>query len=90
MGLGLVPGLDLGLELGLGLGLGAASLGPDPEVWQRHSAAALEVGRMAAARARALGPLLRSSAEAGAALRARARRPLAALRRACAGALPER
>ena len=53
-------------------------------------AAATEEGREAAARARALGPLLRPSAEAGAASRARARRPSAALRRACVGAPLER
>ena len=86
MGLGLVPGL----ELGLGLELGAALLGLDLGARRRRSAAALEVERVAAACARALGPLLRSSAEAGAASRARARRPPAALRRVCAGAPPGR
>ena len=84
MGLGPVLGLELGL------GEGAASLGSGPEAWLRRSAAALKVEREAAARARALGPLLRPSAEVGAAPRARARRPPAALRRVRAGALLER
>ena len=74
----------------LGLGQGAASLelGLEGRPWR--SAAATEAGREAAARARALGPLLQPSAEAEAASRARARRPLAALRRACVGAPLER
>ena len=85
-GVGLGP--VLGLELGLGEG--AALLGPVQAGWPRRSAAASEGGREAAARARASGPLLRPLAEVGPASRARARRPLAALRRACAGALLER
>ena len=81
-------GLGLALRLELGLGEGAASLGLGPEGLRRRSAAATEEGREAAAFARVLGPLLRPSVEAGAA--SRARRPPAALRRACAGALLER
>ena len=85
-------GVGLGLVLGLesGLGGGAALLELGPEGRPLRSAAATEEGREAAARARALGPLLRPSAEAGAALRARARRLSAALRRACVGVPLER
>ena len=74
----------------LGLGQGAASLGLEWEESLRGSAAAAEEGREAAARARALGPLRWPSVEAAAASRARARRPSAALRRACVGAPLER
>ena len=82
-------GLGRGLGLELGLGEGAALLELGPEGLRRRSAAATEEGREAAA-FRVLGPLLRPSAEAGAASRARARRPPAVLRRACAGAPLER
>ena len=83
-------GLGRGLGLELGLGKEGALLGPVPAGWPRRSAAAVEGGREAAARARASGPLLRLLAEAGPASRARARRPSAALRRARAGAPLER
>ena len=88
VGSGVGLGLVLGLELGLGEGAALLELGPEGR--PRRSAAATEVGREAAARARALGPLLRPSAEAGAASRARVRRLPAALRRACVGAPLER
>ena len=83
-GVGLGP--VLGLELGLGEGAALLELGPEGR--PLRSAAATEEGREAAAFARVLGPLLRPSVEVGAA--SRARRPPAALRRACAGALLER
>ena len=85
MGYGVGLGLDLGLERGLGEG--AALLGPVQAGWPRRPAAASEAGREAAARARALGPLLRSLAEVGPVLRALARRSPAAPG-ACAGAPP--
>ena len=88
VGFGVGLGPVLGLELGLGEGAALLELGPEGR--PRRSAAATEVGREAAARARALGPLLRPSVEAGAASRARARRLPAALRRACVGAPLER
>ena len=65
-------------------------LGPAKEGLLLGPAAAVEEGREAAARALALGPLRRPSAGAAAASRARARRPPAALRRACVGAPLER
>ena len=89
-GYGVGLGLALGLRLGLEEGAASPELGSAPAGWPRRPAAASEGGREAAARARASGPLLRPLAEAGPASRARARRPLAALRRACAGAPLER